>query len=85
MKQIIKFTDVNVDGDGTDVDVLVQVEGKQEISKDIIANMEKEIEEYKRETDGEWDTDGVVNAACEYLETKGYMCDFILPDYEISF
>lgn len=29
MKQIIKFTDVDVDGCGTDVVVYVQVEGKE--------------------------------------------------------
>lgn len=34
MKQIIKFTDVNVDGNGSNIDTLVQVEGRFPLTHD---------------------------------------------------
>lgn len=85
MKQIIKFTDVDVDGCGTDVVVYVQVEGKRELTNGIIENCEKKIEDYKKENLNEWDTDSILDTICEYLETEGYMCDSMIPDYEFEF
>ena len=85
MMQIIKFTDVDVDGCGTNVEVYVQVEGKSELTNGIIERTKTEIEKYKEENSGEWDTDSVLDVACEYLETEGYMCHFVVPDYEIQF
>lgn len=83
MKQIIKFTDIN--GFGGNIDVLVQVEGKFELTNGVIERMKKAIEKYQEENYDDWDTDGVINAACEYLETEGYMCDYVVPDYAIVF
>lgn len=34
---------------------------------------------------GEWSTDDVVNQACEYLESQGYMCNYIGEDLLIEF
>ena len=85
MKQIIKFVDVDVDGCGTDVVVYVQVEGKRELANGIIENCEKKIEDYKKENLNQWDTDSVLDMVCGYLETEGYMCDSIIPDYEFEF
>lgn len=84
MMQIIKFTDVNVDGCRTDITVYVQVEGKAELTNGIIERTYKAINEYKS-NDEEWDTDGVIDVACEHLELEGYMCHAIIPDYEIEF
>ena len=36
MKQIIKFIDVNIDDCGTNVESMVQVEGKQELTNGVI-------------------------------------------------
>lgn len=83
MRQIIKFTDTN--GFGENIDVLVQVEGKFELTNGIIERMKKAIEKYQEENYDDWDTDGVINEACEYLETEGYMCDYVVPDYAIVF
>lgn len=85
MMQIVKFTDTNVDGYGTDVEVYVQVEGKLELTDGIIDRTKEEIEKYKEENSSEWDTDSIIDIACEYLETEGYMCHAIIPDYEIEF
>ena len=85
IKQIIKFTDVNVDGCGTDVTVYIQVEGKTELTNGIIDRTKKVIEEYKDENPYEWDTDTVIDVACKHLETEGYMCSSIIPNYDIEF
>lgn len=85
MMQIIKFTDVNVDGCGTNVETYVQIEGKKELTNGILERMTKEIVKHKEEAYGEWDTDSVINAACEYLETEGYMCHSVIPDYDVEF
>ena len=85
IKQIIKFTDVNVDGCGTDVTVYIQVEGKTELTNGIIDRIKKVIEEYKDENPYEWDTDTVIDVACKHLETEGYTCSSIIPNYDIEF
>ena len=85
MMQIIKFTDVKVDGCGTNIETVIQIEGKAELTNEIIERTKKAIEKHKEEYRDEWDTDSVLNAACEYLETEGYMCHYISPDYEIEF
>ena len=85
MMQIIKFTDVDIDGNGTNIEVYIQVKGRFELINGVIAEMKSEIEKYKEEYSGEWDTDSAINVACEYLESKGYECRSLLPDYEIEF
>lgn len=85
MKQIINFIDVNVDGCGTNLELMIQAEGKTKLTNEIIQNTKNVIEKYKEETHGEYDTDSIVNAACEYLETEGYMCDYVSEDVTIEF
>lgn len=84
MVQVIKFTDVNVDGCGTDIVTYIQVEGNKELTIRIIDNVYNEIERYKSENE-EWDTDSVLDAVCEYLEVHGYKCGSIIPNFEIEF
>ena len=43
------------------------------------------IEKYKKEKDGEYDTDSIVGVVCEHLESEGYMCDYISEDVAIEF
>ena len=75
MKQIIKFIDEDVDGCGMNVNTMIQVEGKQELTNGII----------QRTKDGEYDIDSIIDVACEYLESEGYMCDYISEDVTITF
>lgn len=81
---IIKFTDVNVDGCGTDVVVLARVY-RNDITVGTIDRVKTAICNYKNENEGEWDTDGCLDAAKEQLETEGYEVHFINPSIEICF
>lgn len=85
MKQIIKFIDADVDGCGTNVESMIQVEGKQELTNGIIQRTKDAIEKYKKENNGEYDTDIIIEVACEHLESEGYMCDYISEDATIKF
>ncbi|SCH16433.1 Uncharacterised protein [uncultured Clostridium sp.] len=85
MKQIIKLIDVDVDGCGTNVETMIQVEGKQELTNGIIERIKDAIEKYKKENDGEYDTDSIVGVVCEHLESEGYMYDYISEDVAIEF
>ena len=85
MKQIIKLIDVDVDGCGTNVETMIQVEGKHELTKRIFKGINDTIQKYKKECDGEYDTDNIVETVCEYLENKGYMCYHISEDVAIEF
>lgn len=85
MKQIIKLIDVDVDGCGTNIETMIEVEGKQELTNGIIQRTKDAIEKYKKENDGEYDTDSIVDVVCEYLESEGYMCDNISEDVAIEF
>lgn len=79
MIQVIKFREVE-----DNYELNVQVEGKYELTNDIIEKTKIAVEEYKKD-DKDWNFDGVVNAACNYLETEGYMCYLdVFPDYEIE-
>ena len=44
-----------------------------------------ETEKYKKENDGEYDTDSIVGVVCEHLESEGYMYDYISEDVAIEF
>ena len=85
MKQIIKFIDTNIDGCGTNVESMVQIEGKHELTNGVIQRTKDAIEKYKKENNGEYDTDSIIDAACEHLESEGYMCDYISEDATIEF
>ena len=85
MKQIIKFIDIDVDGCGTNVESMIEVEGKQELTNRIIQRTKDAIENYKKENYVEYDTDSIIDVACEHLESEGYMCDYISEDVTIVF
>ena len=50
-----------------------------------ILNDKKVIEEYKEENPYEWDTNTVIDVACEYLKTEGYEAETTSYDYCIEF
>ena len=85
MKEFIRFCDVNVDGCGTDVEVYVQIEGTTQLTNGVIERTKQKIEKYKEENDYEYDTDSVVEIACEYLETEGFKCSIINYSYCVEF
>ena len=77
MKQIVKLIDVDVDGCGTNVETMIEIEGKQELTNGIIQRTKDAIEKYKKENDGEYDTVSIIVVVCEHLESEAYMCDYI--------
>lgn len=77
--------DSDVDGCGTNVEMLIQIEGKNPLSTELVDALKHTIHEYIDSNAGEWSTDDVVNQACEYLESQGYMCDYIGEDLLIEF
>ena len=56
MKQIVKLIDVDVDGCGTNVETMIQVEGKQELTNGIIQRTKDVIEKYKKGYANIWKT-----------------------------
>lgn len=85
MKQIIKFIDTDVDGCGTNIEIMIQIKGKHEITNGVIRRIEDVIEKYKKDNEGEWDTDSIIITACEHLKTEGYTCCYIAEDATIEF
>lgn len=85
MRQIINFIDRNVDGCGTNVETMIQVESNAPLTNEVIQRTKDVIEKYKVENEGNWTTDDVVEEACYHLEEEGYMCDTITPDEVIEF
>ena len=51
MKQIVKLIDVDVDGCGTNVETMIEIEGKQELTNGIIQRTKDAIEKYKKENE----------------------------------
>lgn len=85
MKQIIKLIDIDVDGCGTNIETMIQVEGKQELTNGIIQRVKEAINKHKKENCGEYDTDSITDAVYEHLESEGYMCDYVSADVTIEF
>lgn len=85
MIDFIKFAEIDADGCGTYNDILIQVEGKTELTNGVIERTKKEIEKYKKQNPYEWDTNGAIEAACEHLKTAGYICNLVSPSYCIDF
>lgn len=83
-EHIIKFIDEDVDGCGTDVTVLARVYGN-DITVGTIDRIKEAISNYKKENEGEWDTDSCLDVATEQLEAEGYEVHWINPSIEICF
>lgn len=75
MKQIVKLSDV----------AMIQVEGRQELNNKIIQGTKTAIKKYKKESNEGYDPNSIIDVACEYLESQGYMCDYISGDVTIEF
>ena len=80
----IKLEDVNVDGCGTDVSTIIEVDSDI-ITNDTIKMVTEAIEAYKRQNEGEWDSDGCFDVAAEQLKSEGFEVKFIVPLTTICF
>lgn len=85
MKQIINFINTDVDGCGTDVETMIQIEGDQALTNGAIKRVKDAIERYKKEVYDEYSTDDVVEAACRQLDREGYKCEHLSEDVTIEF
>lgn len=85
MKQIINFIDADVDGCGTDVETMIQIEGVQALTNGAIKRIKDAIERYKKENYGEYSPYDVVEAACEQLGREGYIYEYLSEDVTIEF
>jgi len=83
-KTIIRFTENDVDGCGTNAEHLIMVKSDLDLTNGFKSRLEKVIEEIKDEW-GEWDTDSVVEEACERIFGADAEVCFIIPDMEIEF
>ena len=83
-EQFIKFVDENVDGCGTDVTAIAKVYGN-DITVGTIDRIKDAICNYKSEYEGEWDTDGCLDAATEQLKVEGYEVFWVNETAEICF
>ena len=77
MQSILKLIDKNVDGCGTDVEEVIQIEGNP-LNDDLISDIEKVISNRKSE-DADWNTDDILSAVWKCLEGKGYSVKSIYP------
>lgn len=85
MKQIINFIDADVDGCGTDVETMIQIEGDQALTNGAIKRIKDAIERYKKENYGKYSPYDVVEAACEQLGREGYIYEYLSEDVTIEF
>lgn len=76
MQSILKLIDKNIDGCGTDVEEVIQIEGNP-LTDDLISDIEKVIS--TRKEDADWDTEDILSAVWECLEGKGYSVKSIYP------
>lgn len=83
-EQIIKFTNVDVDGCGTDVPSLARIYGNA-ITTEITDRVKNAICGYIMENERIWDTNGCLAVAQKQLEAEGYEVHWIYPCTEICF
>ena len=75
MKQILRLIEENVDGCGTDVSILLEINGEKELNTIHLKNKildEKEQMEYP-------DSDTLFEIAVEWLEKQGYTVNNLVP------
>lgn len=80
----IEFKDVDVDGCGADVTVIMEV-SSDGLTNGTVERIKDAIVDYKREMEGEWDSHGCLNAAAKQFEKEGYKVRYIIPSTTICF
>lgn len=87
--KIIKFVERNVDGCGSNAEVIVSIKSDWRVSNDDAKRLADEIKLIKKEWANEpWDTDSIVEEAL--LRVFGqyaldFEIEFITPDIEVEF
>ena len=84
----VTFTDVDVDGCGTNISALAKIDGegvKDGLTNGIIARIKQAITDYKASVNYEYDTDGCLEAAQEQLKKEGLTVSWIQPSSAIDF
>lgn len=86
LNQIIRFTERNVDGCGSDAEVMVLLKTDFLLTSGHKTRLEHEIESIKREWEGDdWDTDSVVEEAIARVFGEDAEWEAVLPDLEVEF
>lgn len=88
MNQIIKFIEKDVDGLGTDAEVMLLLDTDLPLTNGHRYRLEKAIADIKKEWDeDEWDTDSVsvVDEALTRVFGEDIKAEVVLPDIEVEF
>lgn len=68
---LLRIIDPYVDGDGSDVECLLDV-GTAEITPELRKEALNAVGKYKKEHPNDWDYDGLFQAAATVLKNRGY-------------
>lgn len=86
LNQIIRFIERDVDGCGSDAEVVVLLKTDLPLTNGHRTRLEHEIESIKREwEDDGWDTDSVVEEAITRAFGEDAEWGIVLPDLEVEF
>ncbi len=86
LNQIIKFVEKNVDGCGTDAEVMVLIQTDGLLTNGHKMRLEKAIEDIRTEWDtDDWDTDSVVEEAIVRVFGADAEVKIVIPDLLIEF
>lgn len=86
LNQIIRFVERDIDGCGTDAEVMVLLKTDMVLTRGHKERLEKAIEDIRNEwEDDEWDTDSVVEEAFTRVFGTDVEVETIIPDIEVEF
>lgn len=86
LNQIIRFVERDIDGCGTDAEVMVLLKTDMLLTRGHKERLEKVIEDIRSEwEDDEWDTDSVVEEAFTRLFGTDVEVETLIPDIEVEF
>ena len=86
LNQIIRFVERDIDGCGTNAEVIVLLKTDMVLTRGHKERLEKAIEDIRNEwEDDEWDTDSVVEEAFIRVFGADVEVETIIPDIEVEF
>ena len=86
LNQIVRFVERDIDGCGTDAEVMVLLKADMVLTRGHKERLEKSIEDIRNEwEDDEWDTDSVVEEAFTRVFGTDVEVETIIPDIEVEF
>lgn len=83
--QIIKFVERDIDGCGTDVEIMVCVKTEFYSTRDYIERLQSSIKDIKKEYYGEYDTDFLIEESMKRVFGENTDWECISPDLEVMF